>query len=82
MAGSTFTALVLIPLPTVLPVWTLLCKCGHCLEKRAVELGLTEKCLDAPPTATMLSIFTTSLPSQHRLLTLNQNLPFAKTTTL
>lgn len=39
MAGFTSTALVLIPLPTALPVWTLLCNCGHCLKRRALELG-------------------------------------------
>lgn len=42
VAGFTFTALVLIPLPTVLPVWTLLCNCGHCLKRRAAELGAQE----------------------------------------
>lgn len=39
VAGFTSTALILIPLPTVLPVWTLLRNCGHCLKRTAAELG-------------------------------------------
>ena len=39
VAGFTSTALILIPLPTALPVWTLLRNCGHCLKRTAAELG-------------------------------------------
>lgn len=81
VAGFTSTALILIPLPTVLPVWTLLRNCGHCLKRRAAEPGLTAKCLDALLAAVTLPTFIASLPSQYCLLALSQNLPSPEPTT-